>query len=282
MLFTLRVLVQTSLSQSSEEDRSFNRDQPVLHPETLSGVWETPNGDGGVVGIHLQLATKLPDDSRVPWTPQAWQQLEVGVFERKTIDGALGDKNGFSDSKRGGGVSYKDGRLVLHYNWLGKDPLAVDLDVSLQANGCWHGRFHRNSFDRVVSLCRPTPSDAIRPSPLVGAWSQTSGFGTQCVHITQTSPDTFTGWTDSLRIPGQARYSPKIPGPHELYEHYGSLVKVERFSNGIVRVSFGAYNPVCCPHDFLGKLDADDSMLRGNFDYGPATFARTSGDSCVR
>jgi hypothetical protein len=282
MLFTMSLLVQTSLSQSSEEDRSFNRDQPVLHPETLSGVWEIPNGDGGAVGIHLQLATKLPDDSRMPWTPQAWQQLEVGIFERKTIDGSLGVKNEFIDSKRGGGVSYKDGRLVLHYNWLGKDPLAVDLDLSLQANGCWHGRFHRNSFDRVVSLCRPTPSDPIRPSPLAGTWSQTSGFGTQCVHIAQTSPDTFTGWTDSLQIPGKARYSPMIPGPHELYEYYGSLVKVERFSNGIVQISFGAYSPICCPHDFLGKLDADDSVLTGNFDYGPATFARTGGDSCVR
>ena len=290
MLFALSLLVQTSLSQSSaiaqfsetEEDRSFYLNQPVLHPEALSGVWETPSGDGGAVGIHLQLAAKLPDDSRIPWTPQAWQHLEVGIFERKTMDGAFGDSNGFSDSKRGGGVSYKDGRLVLHDIWLGKDPLAVDLDLSLQANGCWHGRFHRNSFDRVVSLCRPTPSHPIRPSPLVGTWSQTSGFGRQCVHIAQTSPGTFTGWTDSLQIPGKVLYSPTIPGPHQLYEHYGSLVKVERFSDGIVQVGFGAYSAICCPHDFLGKLNADDSMLRGNLDSAAVTFARTRGDSCVR
>jgi hypothetical protein len=290
MLFALSLLVQTSFSQSSAiaqfsgtaEDRSFYLDQPVLHPEALSGIWETPNGDDGAVGIHLQLATKLPDDSRMPWTPQAWQYLEVGIFERKIIDGAFGDINGFSDSIRGGGISYKDGRLVLHDTWLAKDPLAVDLDLSLQANGCWHGRFHRNSFDRVVSLCRPTPSHPIRPSPLVGTWSQTSGFLMQCVHIAQTSPGTFTGWTDSLQIPGKARYSPMIPGPHQLYEHYGSLAKVERFSGGIVRVSFGAYSGICCPHDFLGKLNADDSMLRGNFNSAPAAFARTGGDSCVR
>ena len=83
MLFTLSLLVQTSLSQSSaisesEEERSFYLNQPVLHPEALSGIWETPIGNGGAVGICLRLATKLPDDSRIPWTPQAWQHLEVG------------------------------------------------------------------------------------------------------------------------------------------------------------------------------------------------------------
>jgi hypothetical protein len=107
MLFALSLLVQTSLSQSSaisesEEDRSFYLNQPVLHPEALSGIWETPIGNGGAVGIYLQLATKLPDDSRIPWTPQAWQHLDGGIYERKTTDEAFGDINGFSDSKRGG------------------------------------------------------------------------------------------------------------------------------------------------------------------------------------
>jgi hypothetical protein len=287
MLFALSLLVQTSLSQSSaisesEEDRSFYLNQPVLHPEALSGIWETPIANGGAVGIYLQLATKLPDDSRIPWTPQAWQHLEVGLYERKTTDEAFGDINGFSDSRRGGSVSYKDGRLVLHSIWFGKDPLAVDFDLSLQAaDGCWHGRFHRNSFDRVVSLCRPTPTP-IRPSPLVGTWSQTSGFGMQCVHIAQSGPGIFTGWTDSLQVPGKVRYSPMFPGPHQLYEHYGSLVKVESFSNRIVHLEFGAYNAICCPRNFLGKLNADGSMLQGNFDSAPVTFARTRGDSCVQ
>ncbi len=286
MLVVLGLLVPTRLSRLSaiaqssrtEEDRSLN--QTALHPEALSGIWETPNGDGGAVGIHLQLATTLPNDSRVPWASQAWQDLEVGVFERKMIGAAFGAINGFSDSKRGGAL-YKDGRLVLHYSWLGKDPVAIDLDLSLEANGCWHGRFHRNSFDRVVSLCRPASSDPVQPSPLAGTWSQTSDSEMQCVHIVQTGRDTFMGWSDFLQIPGKLSYSPKISAPHDLYEYYGSLVKVERFSSGIVRVGFGAYDPICCPHDFLGKLDADDSIITGNYNSSPVTFARTRSDSCV-
>ena len=290
MLFALSLLAQTGLSQSSamaklsetDEDRSFYLNQPILHPEALSGIWETPSDNGGAVGIHLQLSTRLPDDSRIPWTPQAWQHLVIAVFERKTTDEAFGDMNGFSDSKRGGGVSYKDGRLVLHDVWFAKDLLTIDLDLRLQANGCWHGRFHRNSFDRVVSLCRPTPSRSFPLNPLVGTWSRTNGLGEDCLHIVQTGPDKFAGWSDSLQIPGKVGYAPTIPGPHQLYENYGSLVKVERFSNGFARITFGAYSAICCPHAFLGKLNAGDSMLEGNFDSANATFARTSGDSCVR
>jgi hypothetical protein len=109
MLFGLSLLAQTGLSQSganaklseTDEDRSFYLNQPIFHPETVSGIWETPNGNGGAVGIHLQLATKLPDDSRISWTPQAWQHLVIGVFERKTTDEAFGNMNGFSDSNAG-------------------------------------------------------------------------------------------------------------------------------------------------------------------------------------
>jgi hypothetical protein len=57
---------------------------------------------------------------------------------------------------------------------------------------------------------------------------------------------------------------------------------VESFSNRIVHLEFGAYNAICCPRDFLGKLNADGSMLQGNFDSAPVTFARTRGDSCVQ
>ena len=272
----------TTQFSEADGDSSFYLNQAVLHPEALSGIWEAPNGNGGAVGIHLQLATNLSDDSRVPWTPQAWQHLEVGIYERKKTGSPFGDINGFSDSRRGGSVSYKDGRLALHFIWRLQDTLAIDLDLSLQANGCWHGRFHRNSFDRIVLLCRPTSIYPHRASLLVGTWSQTSGFVRQCVHIVETAPGMFTGWTDSLQIPGKIRYPPSMPGPHQLYENYGSLLKVERSSNGIVDVEFGAYSGICCQHDFLGELSANGSVLQGTIHPIAVSFARMHGDSCMR
>jgi hypothetical protein len=265
----------------SSDDRSFYLDQPVFHPEALSGIWETGNGQGGAVGIHLALATTLPgDDDHVAWTPQAWQHLEVDVFERKGAERGFGDANGFSDSKRGGGVSFKDGRLELHYVSHWQDATSIDLDLVLQANGCWRGRFHRGKFDRVVSLCRPNPGPGVRPSPLVGTWS--AGPLRQCVHIAQTGPDTFTGWADSLQIPGYIRFAPTIQKPHNLYEYYGSLVKVELAGNGYISLVFGAYSGICCPHEYLGKISADSLSLEGHFPAPRAAkFGKVRGDSCV-
>jgi hypothetical protein len=53
-------------------------------PEALSGVWEAPDGQGGAVGIHLNPTTIVSDDVDPPaWTPQSWQNLNFGVFQRR-------------------------------------------------------------------------------------------------------------------------------------------------------------------------------------------------------
>jgi len=285
------VLAQSRLSAQSQlpaEDRSFYLNEPVIHPEALSGIWESPNGQGGAVGIHLELASALPgDDDHVAWTPQAWQHLQVDVYERKGAERAFGEGNGFSDSQRGGGVQFEDGRLQLHFVSHWKNSLSIDLDLLLQPDGCWHGRFHRDNFDRVVSLCRPTPGAGVRLSALAGTWSASTRFGQRCVHVVQTGTDRFAGWSDSMIIPGHIRYGPGAPGPHQLFEYYGSLAKVEVAGDGQVSVEFGAYSGICCPHDFMGKVSGDGSTLEGEFPPGPnqapyaASFAKMRGDSCV-
>jgi hypothetical protein len=289
ILFVLSILLaKTSLSQTnpalpdsrSEADRSPYQNQPVLHPEALSGVWETQDGEGGAVGIHLELSTSISSDEHTPWTSQAWDHLEVAVFHRSEHAEELGENNDFSDSMRGGGVSVKDNRLTLHYLWSQRKPLAIDLDLTLKPDGCWHGRFHRNAFDRTVSLCRPTAGKDVPPDSLAGTWFASSSM--RCVHIFQNGPDAFTGWADSLEFPGRITFSPRIPEPHPLFEHYGSLVKIDRPGPGIVRIKFGAYNPICCPIDFLGKFSADHSRMEGNTgNTFPMTFTRVQGDACI-
>jgi hypothetical protein len=67
-------------------DRSFNLNQPVDDPEAISGAWEATDGHGGAVGIHLHLATTAPSDADPPvWTPQCWQDLELGVFQSAKV-----------------------------------------------------------------------------------------------------------------------------------------------------------------------------------------------------
>lgn len=269
-------------SPTAAEDQSFYLDRPVVHPEALSGVWEAADGEGGAVGIQLHLTTTLPGDADPPiWTPQSWQHLELGVFERKGPGLTFGEASWFSDSRRGGGLTFNNGRLQVHSVPKLKDLPSVDLDLVEERDGCWHGQFHRAAFNAIVALCRPTPGARVAPSRLAGTWFQTSGAGWECVHIAQTGPGTFIGWSDALMIPGLVRFAPSVPGPHTLFERFGSLERVERNSTGEVSIVFGAYNPLCCSHEFDGRLSADGSQLRGNQFSRPATFTKMRGDSCV-
>ena len=86
----------------------------VTHPEDLSGVWETPDGHGGAVGIHLMLDTTAPADATtLVGTPQKWLGLTIGIYHRSGAGRHIGDENYFSDSPRGANLRYEDGRLTL-------------------------------------------------------------------------------------------------------------------------------------------------------------------------
>jgi hypothetical protein len=114
----------------SQEDRSLYSGQQVIHPESLSGIWETSNGHEGAIGIHLELDTTIPSDGdKQNWTPQSWQDLQVGVYERKGAEIQLGEGGYFSDSPRGVSVTFDRGRLQLHFVSQWADTPSVDLDL---------------------------------------------------------------------------------------------------------------------------------------------------------
>jgi hypothetical protein len=93
-------------------DRSTYLGRPVTNPEALSGFWETSNGRGGAVGIHLMLTTSVPRELPALYgAAQSWQYLEFDVYERQGATIQLTEDNSFSDSPRGGKVSFEDGHL---------------------------------------------------------------------------------------------------------------------------------------------------------------------------
>jgi len=287
--------------ETPPDDRSFYIGQSIDHPEDLSGMWETFNEHGGAIGIHLEVMTSVSGDARpILWSPQTWQHLNLSVFERKGPELAFGEENYFADNVRGSSVKLEDGHLQLHFvapqtnrsqaqidaiRALGiEEPSAVDLDLMRQPDGCWHGRFHRGSFDSMVTLCRPMRGSADAVSPLAGTWSSDND---DCIHIFQTGPGSFIGWSDALEVPGRVVFGPNIPGPHQLYQNYGALAKIHLANNGEVSLELGAYNPICCSHLFIGTLSSDGSTLQGNFPPGPnqaphaATWTKLSSDFCV-
>ena len=283
---------QSSVTTGDETppgDRSLYLGQPVDHPEDLSGVWEAPDQHGGAVGIHLNLMTKVSDDGDPPvWVPQSWQHLNLGVFQRNGSEIVFGEEGYFGDHPRGGLATLQAGHLQLHFVSAWKDTPSVDLELVHQPdNDCWQGRFHRGSFDSIVNLCRPTPGPQAQVSPLVGTWSEGSELGSACLHIAQTGIMTFTGWSDSLEIPGQTIYGANYPGPHGLLEGYGDLAKVHLAADGTVSLELNAYSMMCCSHTFIGHFAADGKTIEEDFNPGlnqtskARTWIKRTGNTCV-
>jgi hypothetical protein len=247
------------------EDRSPYMGNLVAHPESLSGLWEAPNGSGGAVGIHLSMWTTIPGDAiMLRGVQQSWNSLELGVYERKGATIEFGDENNFSDSPRGGNVRYENGRLTLNFEARVAGDPSFDLDLLHQPDGSWKGRFHRGTFDSEVTLRRPSPEAGTETSPVVGTWRQDRGSSFSCVHIAQQSGTEYTGWSDALEIPGEMyKCAKNIPQPAEAFERYGELIKVNVQNDGKIGLELYAYTGMCCSHSFIGTLSADGTVIQG-------------------
>jgi hypothetical protein len=269
------------------EDRSPYQGIPVDHPESLSGLWETSNGKGGAVGIHLLLTTNAPADATtLDGIQQLWLNLEVGVYARKDSTIQFGEMNYFSDSPRGGNVSYEDGRLQLHFVAPLSGDNSIDLDLKHKEDGSWTGWFHRGSFDSTVTLRRPHP-DSGKESRIVGTWLETRSVTSSCVHIAQTSATGYVGWSDALQILGEMRFANGIPRAKFAMERYGELMAVSLQNSSSISLQLYAYNAMCCSHRFVGTLSEDGASIQGIWPPGAnqaphdALWRRMAEDSCT-
>ena len=264
--------------------------RPVTNPEALSGFWETSNGHGGAVGIHLTLVTTVPTEG---WysagdAPQSWEHLNLDVYERRGARIGPDEDNGFSDCPRGGNISFHGGHLTLQFpSRFPSDP-SIDVDLALRPDDTWVGRLHRGSFDSYVVLSRPGAS--LPPNPLVGTWIAGRGVHLAylaCTHIAQRAPNEFIGWTDSIpRALGPPHTTiPEPLGPKIEYLSYGRPIGIKLQDGGKILFDPNQGNVVCCGQTFVGKLTADGRFIqgsrRGNESDQDASLTKILGDSCI-
>jgi len=271
-------------TDQQNEDHSPYRGRPIKHSEALSGLWEAPDGHGGAVGIYLQLGTSVPGTAMtLRGTPQSWESLQVGVYERHGPVIQIGSGNGFSDSPRGSNLKFEDGRLTVHSFAYAPGTTFVDLDLVQQPGDRWYGRLHRGHFDAQVTLRRPAAPDSQGANQLIGTWSESTAFGGACVHIAGHGPDDFTGWSDALQTWGSVMFAPHVVRPSTAFQRYGDLMNVHRGKNGSVSFELYAYNGLCCPKTFDGILSKDGSTMEGSWSSGSnrAVWTKMRGDSCV-
>jgi hypothetical protein len=239
------------------------RGKPVTDPEGLSGLWETSNGHGGFVGIHMVLGTSVAPDAKsdrktLTGVEQQWEYLNLGVYEQKGAEFSLGEANYFSDHTEPPAMTIEDGHLVLHFVPPATGMPAVDLDLRKEEGDRWVGRFHRGSFEEQVTLERPRAGMKTH-NAITGSWSSV-GFMSRVVHVGEQAPGQFVGWSDMLQIPGTVRLAPWIQ-PYRLLQVYGDRVKVQRAGERGVLFESGAYSAACCSHTFAGKLSSDESWI---------------------
>ena len=158
----------------------------VADPEGLSGLWETSNGHGGFVGIHMVLGTSVAPDAKsdqktLNGVEQRWEYLNLGIYEQKGAEFSLGEENYLSDRAGAAAVTIADGHLKVHFVSPAAGMPAVDLDLQKKDGDSWVGRFHRGSFDKQVTLGRPGAGMKTHDA-ITGVW--TSGrSGGRVIHV---------------------------------------------------------------------------------------------------
>jgi hypothetical protein len=154
-------------SQESSTNASSGEHLPI-------GVWESVQPDGTVVGIDLSvMPASVPDAVYPEGTPKPQgSRLQIGVFHGAsqiphhvqnffvTDWTGPGSENGFA--------VYANQKLQVQYH----DPqssLEIHIELVLDpAKDEWTGRFHRDSFDRKITLHRvPDHHDPVAPTLLI-------------------------------------------------------------------------------------------------------------------
>jgi hypothetical protein len=219
--------------------------------------------------------------------PQSWQSLELEVYERTGAEIGLRQGNGFSDSPKGGNVSFEGGHLDLHFLPPNPSDPSIDVDLTQQSGDRWAGRLHRGSFDSNVVLSRPGANVIGKAHSIVGTWIGGVGVPLSCVHITQQAPDEFIGWTDSLpRALGPPNGS--IPPALRLkigLSFYGRPIGIHLENGGKILFDPNEGNGICCSQRFIGRLTPDSEFIQG-LQQGTespqdASLRKVAGDSCI-
>ena len=276
------VLLSQTVLPTPASDRSFYEGKPVTHPEALSGLWEAPDGHGGMIGIHLMLDATIPGNATTPaGAPQSWLDLQLSVYQYHGTAFQPWEMNGGSDSPRGGGVRFENGRLTLHYSGF------VDIDLVQHGADTWMGRLHRGSFDERVVLRRPNFRESAKGNSVTGTWKEDANLPNRCLHVVEQAPGEFTGWFDTLQALGSVMVPPNRPRPAVAFQRYGELLKVSRLDGGKYSFGFNAYGGLCCPHTFVGTPNKIGSTMEGEWPAGmnqsphPGSWKKMKGDSCV-
>jgi hypothetical protein len=284
---TLATIVSmTATSVCSGDPLSVSTGDTVVHPEEITGAWESWIDPVTTVGIDIYLV------ETVEGAPTTLRGADQKVrFLRVTTYVRHGDQSqrtwwSYDVPAR---FSWREGHLTLHQTRTANDPYDVDLDLLLDpAKSQWTGRFNSLGISKNVVLKRPqyVPS---KSSP-VGTWKGGDSPDFECMHIGMGIDGQLVVWSDGLSLTGLVIYGANgTRPPVKTDESYGMLSSDTMLRFGGKRWMFDYGNGLW--GEFItGQVGNDGSVFSGEATrYGNGisdgrahSFAwqRVQGDSC--
>lgn len=259
--------------------------QQTTQPEDVAGRWESPDGQGGEIGMNILVSTTVPSSTtNLSGIPQPLEDFEIGLYQRSHSDVEPFGLNFFAASPNGG-ATWDGRRLQIDLRSHAELP---EVHVALTWNSAarsWTGSFQRGAFkSSAITLKHLLGPDRSR---FLGTWINRSGPASECLHIAEAQDGSFTGWSDEIQVPGRFQYANGLRTPVSAFEQYGDIAKVKVNASDRIEVELDAYTVMCCPHPFVATISRDGQSLSSEWPAGPnqaphrAKWTRVQGNSCI-
>jgi hypothetical protein len=153
LVLTLKIGSQTAIPQQYDSPAPTVTHSPI-------GIWEAPDGSGGVIGLNLweEPASLGHGGPPLARDEKDYPVLQIGVYQRVKAKVRCGEENFFDAGWRGptfgSTTNHQHQTLTIHSPGNKSDwPIDVQLTFDVQAD-VWKGRFHRGPFDENITLIR--------------------------------------------------------------------------------------------------------------------------------
>jgi len=239
---------------------------PTLHPELISGPWETVSAIG-IDGVFFQFVTGSSGPSGN--LQIAWQTVDIRVYHREegketggwfsTMFKAAPESSDVNDAS----TRFDGERLRIHFTGI-TDLKPFDLDITFSPNEqTWAGTWSRSGQTFNVTLERPSANGVFTPSDFVGDWQGETNIFVESgsLHIRESRDGILSAWLDRTMFGTDF----KTKTVHR-DQRNGELLQVNPVpGTELILETSNAAGPV---YRYRAKLSEDRQMITGQWDNG--------------
>ena len=278
----LQIIVAFSLTAAPCQPA--NQAVPAISgsPQDKTGVWEEDDGNGGAIGIDIDLTTQVQGTpAALRGVLQYPRDVFIGVYHRHGTTRSVGDTAWLSSNQLL--LGWNAGRIKSSDK--GEAP-HLDVDLKYDAmRDRWIGHIRWAAASRDVQLIRPAAKSGVPRNNLAGDWRENTAVGFRCFHVALQANGGVEGWFDTVVLPGAIQFAKGVNRPLTTQEQYGQQGVTTLLDANTLSFQTNAYGAGCCANTFTGKLTRSGTVMRGAWSSGSANAAqwlRAADRTCMR